>query len=233
MKPAALACLLGLAVAATAVNGQTPEQPRVFLLVVDDLHLDFRNTPRLRKILQDLARQGHEEDTWALVTTGISSIRVAPAPGLAEIRTAISRLTGNALNVREQLDAFGNAERGAVVRRRASTIDIAIADTISHLAEDNQGRLAILFLTNGYDARMVPALSETVRATADARARLVAISVRDLLVPDPPFDVRPEEWAAYTEAARESLRTLAEQTGGQAVFSQPDFDTAIAGLLRP
>ena len=61
MRPVALACLLALAVAAPA-HAQEPAPPRSYLLFIDDLHLDFRQTPRTRAVMQRalkaLARDG-------------------------------------------------------------------------------------------------------------------------------------------------------------------------------
>lgn len=227
-----MALAIVVATAVPALDGQTPP-PRTFLIVVDDLHLDFRHTPRLRKILQDVSQQGREADRWALVTTGLSRTRVEPAAGLAGIRAAVSRVAGNALKAREELDAFGDPERTAIVRRRALLIDIAVADAISDIAEQSEGPLTILFISNGYDGRMVPPLSETVRTAVSLRAQFLAISVRGVDVPEPPADVSPDEWTAYVEASGQSLRALADQTGGQAAFSQSQLDAALLRLLRP
>lgn len=167
------------------------------------------------------------------MTTGSSAVKVDPPRGAADVSTALSRITGNALRVREELDAFGDQDRAAVVRRRASLTDIVISQAISHAA-DRGGPLSILYLTGGYDARMVPAMSEVVRATADARARLIIVSAFDIApLLDPIPDVRPDEWAAYIEATRQSLRTLADLTAGSLVFSREEFDAAFARELRP
>jgi hypothetical protein len=228
--------LIALAFAASlavgAVRAQTPE-PRTFLLAVDDLHLDFRSTPRARKILQDVVKGAREDDAWALVTTGTSSVRVNPGPASA-VLAAVSRVVGNQIKARESLNAFGDPDRAAIVRRRASGADIMIGFAISYFARTTRGPLTIVYLTDGYDARMVPGMSEVVRATAETRSRLVVIAVRDIVAPvDSPGDVKPEEWAAYVEATRTSIRALAEQAGGTAVFSREDLDAALTRLSRP
>lgn len=227
-----IALSFAAAFAAGTAAAQTPE-PRAFLLVVDDLHIDLRQTPRIRKLLQDLSKSARDEDTWALVTTGSSKVKLDPTPGGADIRVALSRVTGNALKVREELDAFGDQDHADVVRRRATLTDIVIGHAISEAAD--RGRpLSILYVTGGYDARMVPAMSEVVRATADARARLIIVSafhVAPLLDPIP--DVRPDEWTAYLEATRQSLTTLADLTGGALVFSREELDTALTRVSQP
>ena len=56
MRAVPIALLAALALAATPLNGQTPDPPRAFLLFIDDLHLDFRETPRTRALMQRLQR---------------------------------------------------------------------------------------------------------------------------------------------------------------------------------
>ena len=73
-----------------------------------------------------------------------------------------------------------------------------------------------------------------VRATGAARARLVAVSVPDLIPGrDVPADVRPDEWTAYIDALHASLRNLAEQTDGTAVFSREELDAEFTRLAQP
>jgi hypothetical protein len=228
-----MALAIVVATGAQAFAGQNTE-PRAFLVVVDDAHMDFRSTPRLRKLLQDLSNSGRQDDTWALVTTGSSGIRIEPAKGTAGLRSAVSRVTGNALKLRDQLDAFGDPDRTAVVRRRASLSDVVIGQAIEGIADVAAVPPTIVYLTDGYDARMVPVMSEVVRATAETRARLIAISVPSAIPGrEPPADVRPDEWRAYLEATQASIRTLAEKTGGLAVFSREELDAAFASLSRP
>ena len=226
MRPLILLATV-VAVAGGGLGAQAPA-PRAYLVAIDDLHLDFRATPRVRKVLQDLVAGAGQEDTYALVTTGTSSIGLAPTPGGAALRSAVSRITGNGLKERAHLDAaVGDANRAAEIRHRASVSDVTIAEAITRIARSFARPPTILYVTDGYDARLVPAMPEVVRTTNEARGRMVVVSARDLVTRDPPADVRPDEWAAYVEATRASLRTLAEQTGGIAVFSQGELDAAL------
>lgn len=227
-----MAFAIVVAAAVPTLGGQT-RAPRTVLLVVDASHIDVRQTPRLRRFPTDLTRGARDVDTWALVTTGSPALRVAPSLGGAGVRAAVVRITGNAPTVREQLDAFGDPDRAAIVRRRTLLTDIVVAQAVSDIAESQAAPLSIVFVSDGYDARLVPEMSELVRAAAEARARLVAVSVRDLVsAPEPPPDVRADEWSAYIDATRQSLRTLAEQTGGTAVFSRDAVGTVIAEIAE-
>jgi VWFA-related protein len=52
---------------------------RIFLLIVDDMHLDFRNTGRIRELFKRISRDLiHEGDMFCIVSTGPSSIAVDP-----------------------------------------------------------------------------------------------------------------------------------------------------------
>jgi hypothetical protein len=66
--------LVALARSPLSLNAQTPDPPRAFLLFIDDLHLDFRDTPRTRAVMQQLLRDvAREGDIWVVTTTGTSS----------------------------------------------------------------------------------------------------------------------------------------------------------------
>src|SRR5215216_577719 len=48
---------------------------RIFLIFIDDLHLDFQQTPRLRTLLKDMLKNLiHDGDMFGIVSTGTSSI---------------------------------------------------------------------------------------------------------------------------------------------------------------
>ena len=50
---------------------------RIFLIFVDDLHLDFRNTGRIRELFKKIAKELiHEGDMFGIVSTGPSSLAI-------------------------------------------------------------------------------------------------------------------------------------------------------------
>jgi hypothetical protein len=228
MPRTALALLVVLT--SGVLHAQT-EGPRAFLVAVDDLHLDFRSTPRLRKTLQDLIAQlAREGDTWAVVSTGTSSISLAPTLDLSSVRDTISRFTGNGLKVREQLDAFGNPRTAEEIKHRQTVSDTTIAQAIKGLAASTDLPITVLYLGEGTDTRLARPLTGVVAAAQQARARILVFSPLDLRTEQ---NARPEEWAAYLEATRASLRTLAEETNGFGMYSRDQIDAALADLSRP
>jgi len=208
-----------------AARAQAPAGRQAFLLLVDDLHLDFRQTPRTRKQLHDLLRElGPDGGVWAVVTTGTSSIWIAPTTDLAEIDAAISRVTGNALKPGDHLAAVsGSATVVAELRHRAEVAYSAVVDAIGRVASaPNHGPITVLYLSRGYDTRVVPPPTNVIEAAAHAGAAGLPMRPADL---DPDFNLptglERDAWAAYTTVTREALQTLAG-VGGQPVLQLPD-----------
>jgi hypothetical protein len=228
MRQIALALLVAFTPA--VLDAQTPE-PRRFLVAVDDLQLDFRHTPRLRdslgKAVTALAREG---DTWTVVSTGTSSVSLAPTRNVAAVRDTIRRFTGNRLTVRDHLDAFGNPDLATEVRHRWDVSNSTIARAIERLTSSGAGPIVVLYLGDGSDSRLLPPLTGVIDAALQAQAPVVVISPIEARAKP---GVRPEEWAAYVAATRESLRVLAEQTGGITVFSKDELEPALAALAFP
>ena len=71
-------------------------------------------------------------------------------------------------------------------------------------------------------------LAELTRAANRANATLYTIDPRGLVAgADIDEEVEPYDWDVYVRKTQDSLRTLAELTGGIAVVNQNDFDKAI------
>jgi VWFA-related protein len=71
-------------------------------------------------------------------------------------------------------------------------------------------------------------LAELTRAANRANATLYTIDPRGLVAgADIDEDVSPHDWAVYVRKTQDSLRSLAELTGGIAVVNQNNFDKAI------
>jgi hypothetical protein len=220
-----MALAIVMATAVQAPGAQTPGA-RTFLIVVDELHLDFRQTPRTRKLMQDLlAGLAREGDVWSVVTTGSSSLRLSPTTDMATVRSSISRVVGDALKMSDQL-----APTTPEPQRRAEVAYEVAAGAIAQLAAvPNHGPLAVLYLSRGYDTRAVAPPSAVIDAAIRARARVIPI--RPWTEGPPAADVPQDVWEAYVTATQESLRSLAEQTGGAVVFSPGDPRAVIDRVL--
>jgi hypothetical protein len=211
-----MALAIVVAAALPVFAGQEP-RPRAYLLFVDDLHLDFRQTPRTRKLMQDaFARLGKEGDVWSLVTTGTSSLITQATTDLGLIRGAVSRITGNGLKA---------GAAGAERRQRADVAYKTAVDAITRMAAvPHEGALTVLYISSGYDTRVVDPPSAVAAAAARVGARVVPF--QPWFAPQG-VNLAPDEWKAYLTATQESLRLLASDTSGVTVFGPDDVEPAM------
>jgi len=71
-------------------------------------------------------------------------------------------------------------------------------------------------------------LLEVTRAANRANVTIYTIDPRGLVAGgDIEDQIDPREWNKYVQKTQDSLRVLAEDTGGLAVVNQNDFDTAL------
>jgi len=78
------------------------------------------------------------------------------------------------------------------------------------------------------DADLAHELAEVTRAANRANASFYTIDPRGLVgMPDIDENLDPSDWADYIRKSQDSLRVLAEQTGGIAVVNQNDFERAL------
>jgi hypothetical protein len=227
-----LALAVVIATASTALAAQEPA-PRAFLLFIDDLHLDFRETPRTRALMQRLYRDvAGKGDIWAIATTGASSLNMRATTDLTGLQSAISRVTGNALKPAERVSPTAG-DTATEVQHRASKAFTTAADALARMTAAAQGApLTMLYVSDGYDTRRTTGLEAVVEAASRARATVFAI--KPLMVIDAAAaGVGDAEWRAYTEATQSSLQTLAKETGGVAIFSPDDLGLLLERLARP
>ena len=78
------------------------------------------------------------------------------------------------------------------------------------------------------DADLARELSDLTRAANRANTSFYTIDPRGLVGgPDLDEKVDPVEWGNYVRKTQDSLRVIAEETGGYAVVNQNDFDKAL------
>ena len=255
---------------------------RIFILFIDDLHLDFKNTARVRDLLKKIkGTLIHQGDMFGIVSSGTSSIAIDLTYDLKRIDEALKKVMGGALKPTDIIQGPEGQEGPTEVRYRAHVAFSSAAEMLDNLSKVHNRRKALIYVSNGYDfnpfeksrsgqaeffenrfgttqantnsdgtdtsagagtdindpsrsgakfadADLVRELAELTRAANRANTTIYTIDPRGLVgMPDLDDNVDPVEFQEYLSNSINSLRVLAEQTGGIAVVNQNDFDKAL------
>jgi VWFA-related protein len=243
---------------------------RIFLIIVDDLHLDFRNTGRIRDLFKRISNTlVHEGDMFAIVSTGPSSLAIDPTYDRKILDDAIKKITGNGLKPSDIIQGPDGAEGPTEVRYRAHVAFSTAYDILRQIERIANRRKAVIWVSNGYDfdpfnqsrlgedpvfggrfgqtreegqqerdrfnqgaqfadADLARELGEITRTANRANATIYTIDPRGLVAgADLDEQLDPVEYSDYVRKSQDSLRVLAEETGGIAVVNQNDFTKAL------
>jgi VWFA-related protein len=245
---------------------------RIFLIFVDDLHLDFRNTGRIRQLFTKISKNlVHDGDMFGIVSTGPSSLAVDLTYDRQVLDAAIKKITGNGLRPNDIIQGAETSEGPSEVRYRAHVAFSTAYDLMRNLEKVHNRRKAVIYVSNGYDfnpfekarmgedpvfggrygenrqenmtdpfaqtmrqgqqfadADLAREVSELTRAANRANATMYTIDPRGLVAgADIDEQIDPVEWGDHVRKTQDSLRVLADLTGGIAVVNQNDFDKAL------
>lgn len=267
---------------------------RVFLIFVDDLHLDFRNTGRIRDIFKKISKELiHDGDMFGIVSTGPSSIAIDMTYNHKLLDEAIEKISGDELSPEDIIQTPDGSQGPPEVRYRAHVAFSTADDILRRLEELKDRRKAFIYVSDGYDfdpfsnsrkaaeaqregatctnpsdpntcttpnancnagdpgcvantpvpsydpfdnndnefaeSDLVEELAELTREANRANVTMYTIDPRGLTGgPDiDQTDIDPTEWQDHITETQNSLRVIAQQTGGIAVVNVNDFDKAI------
>jgi VWFA-related protein len=257
----------------------TDASGRIFLIFVDDLHLDFRNTGRIRELFKKIAKELiHDGDMFGIVSTGPSSLAVDLTYDRKRLDQAIERISGSGLSPKDILETPEGSQGPPEVRYRAHVAFSTAYDMMTNLEQVHNRRKAFIYVSNGYDfnpfsdtrlkndqrraqeimggngsssdgsssssqddinpfgrqgnqfaeADLASELGYLTRAANRANATIYTIDPRGLVGgPDIDQEVDMVDWQNYVTESQNSLRVLAELTGGYAAVNQNDFTKAL------
>lgn len=243
---------------------------RIFLIMVDDLHLDFRNTGRIRDLFKRISRTLiHEGDMFGIVSTGPSSLAIDLTYDHKILDDAIKKITGNGLRPSDVIQGAEGADGPSEVRYRANVAFSTANEFLRQLEKVTNRRKAIIWVSNGYDfnpfaqsrlgedpvfggrfgqtreegeqeqrqmrqgnqfsdADLARELGELTRTANRANATIYTIDPRGLVAgADLDEQLDPVEFGEHVRKTQDSLRVIADETGGIAVVNQNDFDKAL------
>ncbi|MBI3261671.1 MAG: VWA domain-containing protein, partial [Acidobacteria bacterium] len=130
---------------------------RIFLFVVDDLHLDFRNTGRIRDLFKRISKNlVHEGDMFGIVSTGPSSLAIDLTYDRKRLDDAIKRIAGNGLKPQEIIEGPESADGPSEVRYRAHVAFSTTYEIMQNLERVHNRRKAVIYVSNGYDFNPFP-----------------------------------------------------------------------------
>ncbi len=250
---------------------------RIFIFFVDDLHLTFRDTARVRDLFKRMSKTLlHEGDMFGIVSTGPSSLSIQLTYDRKVLEDAIERMTGDGLRPSDILEQSAGPNGPQELRYRAHVAFSTAYDLVQNLEKLHNRRKAIVYVSSGYDFNpfetsrikqeqerfgggmsddgtaqsqhsnpfagprsdqggaqfaqtdLAIELMELTRAANRANATLYTIDPRGLVAGmDLDEQVEQVDWNNYVQRTQDSLRTLAELTGGIAVVNSNDFDKAL------
>jgi VWFA-related protein len=272
--------ILPLARPKTDVSG------RIFLFFVDDLHLQFHNTGRVRDLFKRISKElVHDGDMFGIVSSGPSSIAVDMTYDKARLEEAIKKIAGSELKPTDIINGSSGAEGPSEVRYRAHVAFSTVNDLLNNLESVHNRRKALVYVSDGYDfnpfqdarlglmepnspfaqnefarsqnqmrqsddgtgnssvdpltqqqkqseqfadADLARELGELTRQANRANVTMYTIDPRGLVgMGDIDEQVDPRQWGEFVRKSQDSLRVIAEETGGIAVVNQNDFSKAL------
>jgi hypothetical protein len=215
----------------------------VWMVFVDDLHADFRNTGRLRNLLKAIATELIQDgDSYGMRTSGPSPAAIDITSDRSALRPAIGKVSGNALRAADLVRSLELGGGSKEIASRSSTALSAARHSLERLIEYEPADApslpkALIYVSNGYyfDAlppNGFPALSdvrlELAGAAARAGVKIITIDPRVAAPSMPELDLDPEAARRYWTATQESLRPLWQETGGFAILQHEDLFTGLS-----
>lgn len=238
---------------------------RIIIFVIDDLHLEFRDTSRIRALFRKMAKELiHEGDLFGIVSTGTSSISIDLTYDHGRLEEAANKISGGGLRPSEIIQGMQGAQGPAEVRYRAHVAFKLAEELMGRLSAVHDRRKAVVLISSGYDfdpfaasrsgatagspfltnpmanpndpygsnrfadADLAMEMREVTNAANRANVSWYAFDPRGLVAgQDLDEQVDPVDWETHLRKSQDSLRVIAEETGGLAVVNTNDFDKAI------
>jgi len=204
---------------------------RIILFVIDDLNLDFRDTPRIRTLVKKMGGQlVRDGDLFAVVSTGSSSIDLDLTSDLTHMDDAVNRITGQGLRPQDMIQPSAFSE----IVRRAHVTSRMMLEQLQRLDGTQNHPKAVVLISNGWDldrradADVANELNDVAQLSTRTNATFYTVDPRGLGAGGQRAgQVDPNEWAPHLRVEQDNMRTLAERTGGVAIVNADDYNRTI------
>jgi len=254
---------------------------RIFLFFVDDLHMQFQSSGRVRELFKKITKNLlHEGDLFGIVSSGPSSIAIDMTYDRKRMDEAINKIAGSGMKPSEIINQGNGSSATTELRHNAHVAFATMAEALDNLEKVTNRRKALVWVSEGYDfnpfqdarlglkgansgfaqnqsnlmhntgddgsqqndpfvnqqkqtetfsdADLAFELGEITRSANRANTTIYTIDPRGLVAgTDIEENVDPQEWGRYLRKSQDSMRVLAEETGGMAVVNMNNFDKAL------
>src|SRR6478752_7893025 len=120
---------------------------RIFLFFVDDLHLQFHNTGRVRELFKKISKElVHDGDLFGIVSSGPSSIQVDMTYDKGQLDQAVSKMTGNELKPTEIINGSSGPGGPSEIRYRAHVAFDTMLEGLKNLELVHNRRKALVWV---------------------------------------------------------------------------------------
>ncbi len=118
---------------------------RIFLFFVDDLHMNFRDTSRIRQLFEKMNKMLiHEGDMFGVVSTGTSSIAIDLTYDKKRMDEAIKKITGSALKPSELIEGPQGPNGNSELKYRAHVAFSTAYEIVGNLSKVQNRRKAVI-----------------------------------------------------------------------------------------
>ena len=126
---------------------------RIFILFIDDLHLDPALTPKVRRVFKQIADTLiHEGDMFGIISSGPSAINIDMTYDRSLLYSAMERITGDGFSARQLIEEMQGGGNGPMELRWRVHRAFKIARQITaNLERLEHRRKSFIYLSSGYD----------------------------------------------------------------------------------
>jgi hypothetical protein len=217
---------LALTAATSVVMARTAPQPKpVWLILVDDFHLQFKSTGYLRRLMQGIVREVIEEGDEFTVTLSGGKTSLPWTSAQDRVDSFARDVSGMGLRPTDRVTP-------AEVEFRERVMLEASLRLLDSVAEDKERRPRMIVISNGWRSGPDALPVQTVITRAKSvGVPIVTIDPEQLVRNKEPIAPADPTAAALLATTAASLRAAAERTGGLAILDSREL-TEVLGLVR-
>ena len=198
---------------------------RIFILFVDDLHLQTSLTPKIRQVFETIADTlVHEGDLFGIMSSGPSSIKIDMTYDRSLLRAAMERIIGDGFSPEQLIEQISGSRSGPrELRWRAHRAFKLATEVVDNLAEVENRRKAFIYISSGYDFN--PFEMARLRTSPVGRMMLQGLMADEGLDPNAVDNY-------YNSIPDSNLRMMTRLERQGAVFADSDLALELAELTR-